>query len=164
MNDLSSRIGSRPASAGARLRAALAEEKPLQVIGAINAYHARMAERVGARHHHKIGIGLGVDRGLDAVHHFLLRDELLPGAVAAALGADLILDMHRGCAELGERLHGTRDVEGARAKPRVHVHQKRQGARVGDAPHVGEDIVEPALRRRGSPTPVGCRRRAPLRG
>ena len=49
MNDLSSRIGSRPASAGARLRAALAEEKPLQVIGAINAYHARMAERVGYR-------------------------------------------------------------------------------------------------------------------
>ena len=38
-----------PASAGARLRAALAEEKPLQVIGTINAYHARRAARVGYR-------------------------------------------------------------------------------------------------------------------
>jgi methylisocitrate lyase len=34
-------------SPGARFRSALAAEKPLQVIGAINAYHARLAERVG---------------------------------------------------------------------------------------------------------------------
>ena len=37
----------RLASAGARFRAALAAEKPLQIAGTINAYHARMAERVG---------------------------------------------------------------------------------------------------------------------
>jgi methylisocitrate lyase len=36
-------------SAGARLRAAVAAEKPLQVIGTINAYHARLAARVGYR-------------------------------------------------------------------------------------------------------------------
>lgn len=35
--------------AGAKLRAALEAERPLQVVGAINAYHARMAERVGYR-------------------------------------------------------------------------------------------------------------------
>ncbi len=35
------------ASPGARFRAALAAEKPLQVVGAINAYHARLAERSG---------------------------------------------------------------------------------------------------------------------
>jgi methylisocitrate lyase len=34
-------------SPGARFRAAVAAEKPLQVIGAINAYTARMAERTG---------------------------------------------------------------------------------------------------------------------
>ncbi len=34
-------------SAGARFRAALTSEKPLQVIGTINAYHARLAERTG---------------------------------------------------------------------------------------------------------------------
>jgi methylisocitrate lyase len=36
-------------SAGARFRAALEVERPLQVIGTINAYHARMAQRVGYR-------------------------------------------------------------------------------------------------------------------
>ena len=34
---------------GEKLRAALTAESPLQIIGAINAYHARMAERVGYR-------------------------------------------------------------------------------------------------------------------
>src|SRR5690606_16486701 len=37
------------ASPGARFRAALAEESPLQVIGAINANHALLAERAGFR-------------------------------------------------------------------------------------------------------------------
>src|SRR5487761_2472289 len=36
-------------SPGARFRAALHEEKPLQVAGAINAYTARMAEATGFR-------------------------------------------------------------------------------------------------------------------
>ncbi|MGH8694589.1 MAG: methylisocitrate lyase, partial [Burkholderiales bacterium] len=34
-------------SAGQKFRAAIAAEKPLQVIGTINAYHARLAERTG---------------------------------------------------------------------------------------------------------------------
>jgi methylisocitrate lyase len=34
-------------SAGAKFRSAMQQEKPLQVIGAINAYHARLAERSG---------------------------------------------------------------------------------------------------------------------
>jgi len=36
-------------TAGQKLRAAVAAEQPLQVVGAINAYHARMAERTGYR-------------------------------------------------------------------------------------------------------------------
>jgi methylisocitrate lyase len=36
-------------TAGKRFREALAEEKPLQVIGAINAYHALLAKRTGYR-------------------------------------------------------------------------------------------------------------------
>src|SRR5687767_15993952 len=38
-----------PASPGARFREAVAQEKPLQIVGTINAYHARLAERVGYR-------------------------------------------------------------------------------------------------------------------
>ncbi|MEI2415682.1 methylisocitrate lyase [Orrella sp. JC864] len=40
---------SRPESAGALFRAALAAEKPLQIIGAINANHALLAKRAGFR-------------------------------------------------------------------------------------------------------------------
>ena len=46
MTDLSSGAP-RLASAGARFRAAVAAEQPLQIAGTINAYHARMAKRVG---------------------------------------------------------------------------------------------------------------------
>jgi len=46
---MSDALRNHPVSAGARLRAAAAEEKPLQVIGTINAYHARLAARVGYR-------------------------------------------------------------------------------------------------------------------
>ena len=38
-----------PASAGARFRAAVADERPLQVPGAVCAYHALLAERTGFR-------------------------------------------------------------------------------------------------------------------
>jgi methylisocitrate lyase len=48
---MSERTAAAPAtaSAGARFRAALDAERPLQVIGTINAYSARMAQRVGYR-------------------------------------------------------------------------------------------------------------------
>ena len=36
-----------PVSQGAKFRAAVREERPLQVVGAINAYAARLAERTG---------------------------------------------------------------------------------------------------------------------
>jgi methylisocitrate lyase len=38
-----------PYSAGERFRAAVRDERPLQVIGAINAYHARLAQATGYR-------------------------------------------------------------------------------------------------------------------
>jgi methylisocitrate lyase len=42
-------LSTRSASPGAKFRAAVKEESPLQVIGAINAYHALMAKRSGYR-------------------------------------------------------------------------------------------------------------------
>ena len=47
---------SRPESAGAKFRAAVAEHAPLQVVGTINAYTARMAMNVG---HHAIYLSGG---------------------------------------------------------------------------------------------------------
>jgi hypothetical protein len=86
--------------------------------------------------------GARIDRGLDPVAHLFLADELLAGAVAAALGADLVLDVHGARAELDQGLRGARDIEGARAEAGVHIHQQRQVADIGDAADVGEDVVE----------------------
>jgi methylisocitrate lyase len=47
-----------PASAGARLRAALAQERPLQVVGTINAYSALLAKRAGFRAIYLSGAGI----------------------------------------------------------------------------------------------------------
>jgi methylisocitrate lyase len=49
MTDLSSAHAVALASPGARFRDAVAQEKPLQIVGTINAYAARLAERVGFR-------------------------------------------------------------------------------------------------------------------
>ena len=53
-----------PVSAGARFRAALAAERPLQIVGTINAYHARLAERVGYRAIYLSGAALSASLGL----------------------------------------------------------------------------------------------------
>ena len=50
-------------SAGAKFRAAMKAEQPLQVIGAINAYHARLAERTGYK---AIYLLVDVDTGFGA--------------------------------------------------------------------------------------------------
>lgn len=47
-----------PTSAGARFRAALAAEKPLQVAGAVNAYSALLAERAGFKAIYLSGAGV----------------------------------------------------------------------------------------------------------
>ena len=47
-----------PASAGARLRAALAAERPLQVVGTVNAFSALLAERAGFRALYLSGAGV----------------------------------------------------------------------------------------------------------
>lgn len=49
MTDMSSNAPPTQGSAGARFRAALAAERPLQIVGTINAYHAKLAQRVGYR-------------------------------------------------------------------------------------------------------------------
>ena len=46
------------ASAGRRLRDAIAEERPLQVVGAINAYFAMLAERSGYNSLYLSGAGV----------------------------------------------------------------------------------------------------------
>src|SRR5881628_1579669 len=66
-----------PMSAGARFRAAMKAEKPLQCVGTINAYHARLAERTGYRSIYLSGGGVAAgslglpDLGISTLHDVL---------------------------------------------------------------------------------------------
>lgn len=66
-----------PSTPGARLRAAVQEEQPLQVVGAINAYHAMMAEHVGYKALYLSGGGVAAgslalpDLGISTLHDVL---------------------------------------------------------------------------------------------
>ena len=62
--------------------------------------------------------------------------------MAATLGANLVLDMDRGSAELAHRAHGTGNVEGRGTEASVDIHQQRHVADIGDTAHVGEHVVQ----------------------
>ncbi len=96
---------------------------------------------VGAGHDDEVGVGAGVDGGLDAVGHLFGGDDLFVGAVAAALGLDLVFDVAAGGSGLDERADGAGEVEGS-AEAGVDVYEEGQGADVGDAANVGEDVVD----------------------
>jgi len=81
-------------SAGARFRAALAEERPLQVVGAINAYAGRMAAACGFRALYLSGGGvaansLGVpDLGISSLDDVLVDIRRITDACALPLLVD----------------------------------------------------------------------------
>ena len=82
-------------SAGERFRAAVAEEKPLQVAGAINAYTARMAEATGFRALYLSGGGvaansLGIpDLGISTMEDVLTDVRRITDATALPLLVDI---------------------------------------------------------------------------
>src|ERR1700727_332601 len=82
------------ASPVARLRAALAEERPLQIVGAINAYAARMAQACGCRAIYLSGGGvaansLGVpDLGISTMDDVLTDIRRITDAVPLPLLVD----------------------------------------------------------------------------
>ncbi len=83
-----------PASAGARLRAALEAERPLQVVGAITAYAARMAQATGFRALYLSGGGvaansLGVpDLGISTMDDVLIDIRRITDASSLPLLVD----------------------------------------------------------------------------
>jgi methylisocitrate lyase len=81
-------------SAGARLRAAIAAEKPLQIVGAINAYAARMAEATGFRALYLSGGGVAAnslglpDLGISTMDDVLIDIRRITDASALPLLID----------------------------------------------------------------------------
>ena len=90
----SSRTSAALTSAGARLRAALVAEKPLQVLGTINPYVARMAQAVGYRAIYLSGGGLAAntlgvpDLGISSMHDVVTEIGRITDAVALPLLVD----------------------------------------------------------------------------
>ncbi len=82
-------------SPGARFRAALAAEKPLQIAGAINAYTARMAEAVGFRALYLSGGGVAAnslglpDLGISTMEDVLIDVRRITDATALPLLVDI---------------------------------------------------------------------------
>src|SRR5579875_1772627 len=83
------------ASAGQRFRTALAEEKPLQIVGAITAYAARMAEACGFRALYLSGGGVAAnslglpDLGISAMEDVLIDARRITNATDLPLLVDI---------------------------------------------------------------------------
>src|SRR5690606_31788342 len=87
-----------PSSAGARFRAALAAESPLQVIGAINANHALLAQRAGFRAIYLGGGGVAAGSlGLPDLGISGLEDVLIdPRRITDVCDLPLLVDIDTG--------------------------------------------------------------------
>jgi methylisocitrate lyase len=95
MTDLSSTHRAELVSPGARLREAVAQEKPLQIAGTINAYAARLAERAGFRAIYVSGGGVAAgslglpDLGISTLDDVLTDIRRITDACALPLLVDV---------------------------------------------------------------------------
>ena len=95
MTDLSSTHRAELASPGARFREAVEQEKPLQIAGTINAYAARLAERVGFRAIYLSGGGVAAgslglpDLGISTLDDVLTDIRRITDACALPLLVDV---------------------------------------------------------------------------
>ena len=95
MTNLSSTHRAELASPGARLREAVAQEKPLQIAGTINAYAARLAERAGFRAIYLSGGGVAAgslglpDLGISTLDDVLTDIRRITDACALPLLVDV---------------------------------------------------------------------------
>jgi len=85
-------------TAGGRFRKALAETKPLQIVGTINAYHAMMAERVGHKAIYLSGGGVAnASYGLPDLGMTSMNDVLEDvRRISSAVETPLIVDIDTG--------------------------------------------------------------------
>ncbi|HEY4692158.1 MAG TPA: isocitrate lyase/phosphoenolpyruvate mutase family protein, partial [Bellilinea sp.] len=85
-------------SPGARFRAALVEEKPLQVVGVINAYAARLAEKSGFRALYLSGGGVAAaSLGVPDLGITTLEDVLIDvRRITATTDLPLLVDVDTG--------------------------------------------------------------------
>lgn len=123
-------------SAGARFRAALAAEKPLQIIGAINAYHARLATQTGYKAIYLSGGGVAAgslglpDLGISSLEDVLIDVRRITDNVDTPLLVDIDTGFG-GAFNIGRTIKAMTKA-GAAA---VHIEDQVQSKRCGHRPN-----------------------------
>ncbi len=129
-----------PLSAGAKFRAALAAEKPLQVVGAINAYAARMAEATGFRALYLSGGGVAANSlGLPDLGISTMDDVLIDiRRITEASTLPLLVDADTGWGGAFNIARTVRSFSKAGAAG-LHIEDQVQAKRCGHRP--GKEVV-----------------------
>jgi methylisocitrate lyase len=125
---------------GAKLRAAIAAEKPLQVVGAINAYTARMAEATGFRALYLSGGGVAANSlGLPDLGISTLDDVLVDiRRITDASSLPLLVDADTGWGSAFNIARTVRSFIKAGAAG-MHIEDQVQAKRCGHRP--GKEVV-----------------------
>jgi len=129
-----------PLSAGATLRAAIAAEKPLQVVGVINAYVARMAEATGFRALYLSGGGVAANSlGLPDLGISTMDDVLIDiRRITEASSLPLLVDADTGWGGAFNIARTVRSFIKAGAAG-MHIEDQVQSKRCGHRP--GKEVV-----------------------
>jgi methylisocitrate lyase len=126
----------KPISAGARFRAALKAEKPLQIIGAINAYHAMLATQSGFKAIYLSGGGVAAGSlGLPDLGISTLEDVLIDvRRITDAVDTPLLVDIDTGWGGAFNIARSIKSVEKAGAAA-VHIEDQVSAKRCGHRPN-----------------------------
>ena len=125
-------------SPGARFRAALAAERPLQIPGAINAYSAMLAERAGFQALYLSGAGVAnASRGIPDLGFTTLADVLTDvRRIVAATKLPLLVDADTGW---DDPAHTVRAMIEAGAAG-IHIEDQVEAKRCGHRP--GKQLIQ----------------------
>jgi methylisocitrate lyase len=123
-------------TAGARFRAALAAEKPLQIIGAINAYHAMLATQTGFKAIYLSGGGVAAGSlGLPDLGISSLEDVLVDvRRITDAVDTPLLVDIDTGFGGAFNIARTIKSVAKAGAAA-VHIEDQVSAKRCGHRPN-----------------------------
>ena len=128
-------------SAGARLREAIAAERPLQVVGAINAYAALLAEREGFRALYLSGAGVANHSlGLPDLGVTNLGDVLVDAArITGATDLPLLVDVDTGWGHAFTIERAVRELERVGVAG-IQIEDQAGAKRCGHRP--GKEVVD----------------------
>ncbi|MBS0217419.1 MAG: methylisocitrate lyase [Proteobacteria bacterium] len=136
-----------PASAGARFRAALSEETPLQVTGAITAYAGLMAKRTGYKALYLSGGGVAANSlGMPDLGISTMEDVLTDARrIVDATGMPLMVDIDTGWGgafNIGRTIRNFERIGVAAVHMEDQVGQKRCGHRPGKEVVTKDEMID----------------------